>query len=152
MTRTVDVHIGAWHGKDCTCHQLEPITFRPVIVHDDCPGTTARPAPRHAEPIGRIAITWLAPQFKGMALPAWTIQLYDLDSDRPILTATGLRIVIGGDGWDSGGIYADLTLLVDDEGQPIPNDGKLAIGEDERVQTAVFRYAVCEMRTAEPKQ
>lgn len=153
MVQGHDVYVGIQHGEDCTCHKLDPICVTPVIVHDDCPGSDApQRLPKPAEVTGRIAITWPAPRFKGMALPAWKVQIHDLDTDRPILTATGMRIAIGGDGWDSGGIYADLTLLVDDDGEPSPNDGKPTIDEDtKRVRTGVFRYAVAEMRIAEAK-
>jgi hypothetical protein len=153
MVQAHDVYIGIQHGEDCTCHKLDPICVTPVIVHDDCPGSRAPQQPRKpVEVAGRIAITWPAPRFKGMALPAWEVQIHDLDTDRPILTATGMRIVIGVESWDSGGIYADLTLLIGDDGEPIPNDGKPAIDEDsERVRTAAFWYVVAEMRTAEAK-
>jgi len=153
MARTADVTIGIQHGADCTCHKLDPICVTPVIVHEDCPGSGVPQQPRKpAEVIGRIAITWPSPRHEYAPLGAWEIQIYDLDADLPILTATGMRIVISADGWDSGGIYADLTLLVGKDGEPIPNDGNAAIDEDSgRVQTGAFRYAVAQMRVAEPK-
>jgi hypothetical protein len=149
MVRARDVTIGIQHGDNCTCHKLEPVCVAPVIVHDDCPGSATQPHRKQPETVGRIAITWPAPRHEYAPLGAWEIQIHNLDADRPILTATGMRIAIGGDGWDSGGIYADLTLLVDDDGEPIPNNGKPAIDEDsKRVRTGVFRYVVGEMRTA----
>lgn len=152
MAYARDVTIGIQHGAGCTCHKLEPVCFTPVIVHDDCPGSGVPQRPRKpVELAGRIAITWPAPWSKGVALPAWQVQIWDLDADQPITTANGIRIAIGGEGWESGGIYADLTLMVGVDGEPIPNDGNAAFDEvSKRVRTGVFRYAVAEMRTAVP--
>jgi hypothetical protein len=153
MVRTVDVNIGTWHGEHCTCHPLEPVTVRPVIVNDDCPGATAQPRRKPVEIAGRIAITWPAPQHEHAPLGAWAVQLHDLDNDQPVLTATGLRIVIGGEGWHTGGIYADVTRLVGEDGKPLPNNGRPVLDESGGdAKTGVFRYAVAEMRVAEPKR
>lgn len=153
MVHEVEVNVGIQHGGDCTCKKLDPICVTPVIVGAGCPGNDgqAAPVPRAPTEIpGRIAITWPAPYAEGATLPAWRIQIHDLDTDRPILTATGLRIAIGGNGWESGGIYADLTLLVDADGQPIANDGQAGFTDDGKsVRTGMFRYAVAEMRIAE---
>lgn len=153
MVAAHDIYVGIQHGEDCTCHKLDPICVTPVIVHDDCPGSGVPQQPRKsAEAVGRIAITWPSPRHEYAPLGAWEIQIHDLDADLPILTATGLRIVISADGWGSGGIYADLALLVGEDGEPLPNDGKAAIDENSRrVRTGAFRYAVAEMRVAELK-
>lgn len=157
MSRTVDVHIDKQHGENCTCHKLEPIVFNPVIVADDCPGRLREHFHTVAETfqqpphMGRVVITW--PAVRNDALPLFSreMQIHNADTGEPILTVTGMQIVLGGEAWRGEAIHVDLTMLADADGQPIlngPGSANKAYDRDNStVRTGVFRYAVMEMRT-----
>ena len=100
------------------------------------------------ECVGRIPITWpnasnCTPLFSEL------IAIHDVDHDAPLLTVTAAQVntVVGS------AITADLTLLVDTDGNPAtahPFNG--ARDEDGNERTGVFRYLVVGMNTrdAEP--
>ena len=158
MARTVNVNIGARHGGSCTCKQLEPIVFNPVIVNDDCPGRLREHFRTVAERFqglphaGSVIITWPALRDDTLPLFSREMQIHDADTGKPLLTVTGLQIVLGGEAWRGEAIHVDLTMLADDDGQPIlggPDSVNKAYDRDSgTVRTGVFRYAVMEMRIA----
>lgn len=163
MTRTVDVHISKQHGDACTCHKLDPIVFQPVIVADSCPGRSLErlDAVRELFPpesAGRLIIEWPPPSPHGVPLYTLRMRVYDYDTGAELTAVTGLRINLGGADWNSEPITADLTMLVNADGQP------LAAGEPVQPQrnddgtpgtdvaTGVFRYEVMEMRIAKAEE
>lgn len=162
MARTVDVSIGTKHGDACTCTQLDPIVFQPVIVTDDCPGRNLQRLDAVRElfappTIGHLIIEWPAPSPHGIPLHNHGMRAYDYDTGAELVTATGIRIDLGGTNWNGEIITADLTMLANADGQP------LAAGEPVQPQrnedgtpgtdiaTGVFRYEVMEMRVADPE-
>lgn len=158
MVHTADINIGTKHGDACTCKQLDPIVIQPVIVADDCPGRlrehfhTVAEAFQQPPHMGRVTITWPAARNDALPLFSREMQIHDADTGQPILTVTGMQIVLGGEAWRGEAIHVDLTMLADAEGQPIldgPGSANKAYDRDNGViRTGVFRYAVMEMRTA----
>lgn len=102
------------------------------------------------EAAGRIIITWPSPAAAGV-LSSWPVTIHDADTGEQILTAVKIAIVMGADdGYEGALIEADLTLLVDEDGNRI--DGgtdsvNRAMGPD-GLRTGVFRFLVAEMRVA----
>jgi len=157
MARTVDVHIGTWHGEHCTCHQLEPITVRPVIVSDDCPGRNlqrldaVRELFQQPATAGRLIIEWPAPRPDGTPLYTHGMRAFDYGTGAELVCTTGIRIDLGGAQWNGEPVTADLTMLVNTDGQPL-QDGQPVhptFDNDDGVRTGVFRYEVVEMRIAQ---
>lgn len=89
--------------------------------------------------VGRLRIDWPP---ASTALTGWQVQLYDADSGEDVGHRT-LRMTIDAEAGRI--VHADLTMLVDADhaptDRPVVNDGGVA--------TAVFRWAVAEVRTAE---
>lgn len=152
MVQAVDVYIGIRHGDACTCHPLGPITVLPVVVDDACPGRDAELHPLRPPTwtTRRLIITWPPVRTPGATLGGFDIQVHDYDTGEEILTATALRVSANVDGQDMGGVIAELTMLVDELGDPIPNGAWSVLNEHGvGMRTSVFRYAVAEMRVAE---
>ena len=166
MSPAIDVEIGVQHGDGCICRPLEPIAVQPVIVDRGCRAArghrldeqTARVARQISDdlgieapadyPGGGIVIAWPKAASNGTPLVTWAVELYERETGKQILTATGMRIAIGGDSWQSEPIYADLTLLVDENGNPAEGfPANAAIDEHGEFRTRVFRCWVAEMRT-----
>lgn len=155
MAHTAEVRIDKEHGENCTCRKLDPITFQPVIVDDECPGRLREhfgTVTKLFEPVpngGRIIITWPAPK-AGVPLGSWKIRIHDYDTGEHLTNVTGMQISIGGTGWETKGVEAVLTALVDEGGRPLPHGAQPVIDEGgENLRTAAFRYGVVEMRVDE---
>jgi hypothetical protein len=117
---------------------------------------------------GRIIITWPAPS--GPCLHNWAVTLHDADTGEQIVTAFKVSIVMGADAsWDSGAIEADITALIDEDGNILGAGQPVVITDEfrehcaradrdegdehfegERYRTGVFRFGVAEMRVADP--
>lgn len=161
MSRTVDVHISKQHGDACTCHRLDPIVFQPVIVTDGCPGRNLERLDAVRElfqlpTAGRLVIEWPPPSPHGVPLYTPRMRAYDYDTGAELTSITGLRIDLGGAGWNSEPITADLTMLVNADGLPLAAGEPVQPQRNEDgtpgtdVATGVFRYEVMEMRVAGP--
>lgn len=154
MVAARDVYIGLRHGDACTCHPLTAVTMLPVIVDEACPGRDAELHPVR-EPTWmtrRLVITWPAANPQGLPLDAARIMLHDFATGEEILTATAVRVSASVDAGDVGGVVAELTMLVDEHGEPIRNGEWSVLNEHGHgMRTGLFRYAVAEMRTAEAK-
>lgn len=145
MAEALDVAIGTKHGPDCACRPLEPLalTIAPVIVNRDCPGQ--RELARDERIDGRVIITW-APG--GFIAPGFAVTVTDADTGEP-WTADVLNLQVRVD--PRGRTTATLERMVDAGGAPIGR-GKLVPTRDGKgYRTALFRYAVAEMRIAEAK-
>lgn len=152
MVQAHDLYIGLRHGDACTCHPLEPVTILPVVVDDACPSLDAELHPLRwpTWTTHRLAITWPPASPHGSPLGAEDVHLHDYDTGEEILTATAVRVGASVDAGDIGGVVAELTMLVDELGGPIPNGEKSVLNEHGRgMRTGVFRYSVVEMRIAE---
>jgi hypothetical protein len=150
MAASVELVVGIEHGEGCTCQRLAPFeyTITPVVVDRACPGLK-RPTPRdHVD--GRLIITWPAASFG--VVNGWGVTLHDADTGEQIVTVTRLAIVLGDDeGFGGGPVEAVLTALTDANGKLLPAGAPVVPDETgEGFRTAVFRYAVSEMRVAEP--
>lgn len=141
MTRAVEATIGVKHGETCTCTPLDPISVsvEPVLVNRDCPGQ--RETPRDEKIDGRIIITW--PRSDGPAIPGWAITVADADTGEQWANVLNLRITSD----PSEITTAVVERLVDATGAATNTPVRDESGD--RIRTAVFRYAVAEMRVAE---
>lgn len=141
MARAVEAVVGIKHGKHCTCTALDPIELKvePVLVSRDCPGQRA--TTRDDTLDGRVIITW--PHPKGLTLDGWSLTVTDADTGEPWPNVLSARVTAE----PRGIVTAVLERLVDETGAPTNTP---VPGEDgERFRTALFRYAVAEMRVAE---
>jgi hypothetical protein len=148
MAAPVQMVVGTEHGRDCTCTRLDAVEFSltPVVVDPRCPGLYQTEKPK--ELAGRVAITWPAAQ--GPAISARGVTLTDADTGKPIVSATKLALILGTETGFDGIVEAEITALVDEDGN-ITNDANRAYDRQaDRLRTCVFRYAVAEMRVAEP--
>lgn len=93
-----------------------------------------------AEFAGVVDIQWPAPSSPNAVLPGWGITISDLDG--PILTVTGLDVHASA----TGEIWAELTMHVDADGQPL-----LRLSEAAGDATATFPFLVSSMRVGESR-
>lgn len=92
---------------------------------------------------GRVIITWPQPQ-AGLIHGA-TVKLTDADSGEGIVSALDLTVSVALDA----AIVAEMTMLTDAGGQPLPAGVSPVRDEDgETLRTSRFRWLVAEMRTA----
>lgn len=145
MVAHLDLVIGMRHGEACTCAPLDPVTVtaHPVVVSRDCRGQ--HEVPRSEVLAGSVVITW--PRPVAGVLSAWAVTIADVDTATPWFDVINMRIN-GAPGRDI--LTADLERLVDENGTPDSTGrGKSVPTEDGTgYRTAVFRYAVAEMRVA----
>lgn len=145
MAQPFDLVIGIKHGDTCTCKPLDQVTAtaQPVIVNRDCPGQHERP--RHDTLYGRITITW--PQPTGLATPGFRVSIADADTGEEwTADVLNLRVTV-----DPRGITtATLERLVDADGKPIGHGKAVPTEDGDSYRSALFRYAVAEMRIADP--
>jgi hypothetical protein len=152
MVQAHGLYLGLRHGNACTCHPLEPVTILPVVVDDACPSLDAELHPLRwpTWTTHRLAITWPSPSPQGAPLAASEVQVHDYDTGEEILTATAVRVGASINAGDMGGVFAELTMLVDERGAPIRNGEWSVLHEHGHgARTGVFRYFVAEMRIAE---
>jgi len=144
MAREVQAVVGTQHGPDCVCRPLDPISVSvtPVIVDRDCPGQ--REVPRADELAGRVVITW--PRPAGLAVPGFGVVVADADTGEQ-WTADVLNLRVNVD--PRGVTTATLERLVDADGKPIGRGKAVPTQDGQSFRTALFRYAVAEMRIAE---
>lgn len=149
MAGALAVTVGTRHGEHCTCKHLGEITAtaETVIVNRDCPAQGE--LPRDEEPIGRVTLTWPA-RTNNAPLAVWGVRIDDADSGAMLTNVIGLRMMLGtGRGWD-GAITVDLEQFTDTGGKPLPAGERPVPDEDGKsVRSAVFRYAVAEMKITE---
>jgi hypothetical protein len=149
MAGVLNVAVGVHHGDGCTCKPLDEITrtvtVQPVIVNRECPGQ--REIPRTDEITGRVIITWPAPA--GPVLPAMGVAFHDADTGELVTTVVGMRLLVTARAGSGEVVEAHLEQLADDDDRPLPNGAKPVPNDGgDGVRTAVFRYAVAEMRIA----
>jgi hypothetical protein len=175
VAKAIQPRVALQHGDRCTCMPLDQIEYTaiPVLVDDDCPSLGEKPRP--VLDAGRVIITWPAATTAGV-LPLWGVRLEDADSGEPLIS--GFKLVLGTDtGYEGNIIEAEVTALVDEDGQilagsgiqPVPteeyvrhHDAAIGLTGDARLldehnasfqgskfRTGVFRYAVAEMRIAD---
>jgi hypothetical protein len=143
-----------YHGDGCTCTRLEPITFEPVVVSDDCPRRddpassgvvltkTATPVAIPKQLEGRVIITWPG-RWPGI-VPVAAVTIEDADTGEFIVAVTDLRIHIGYNSAECA--VAELFAIVDDEGKILGPGKQPAVAEDGAVRTATFWRHIAEMR------
>jgi len=76
--------------------------------------------------------------------------VHDHVTSEPLLAITGLRIVLGGDQWDTEIIQVDIKTFVDADGQPLIGAPAIPVpdpDDPEQFYSKVFRCYVIEMRT-----
>jgi len=148
------------HGDDCTCRFAARIEIDLVAASRACPGDrnphrggtiAAQLEPLEPTPYPGIGIdiTWPAPTSNGAPLTPWKMLVHDHAAGEPLLAITGLRIVLGGDQWDTTVIQADIKTFVDADGQPLMGPGAPVVRDPEdpeRFYSKVFRCYVIEMR------
>lgn len=100
--------------------------------------------------VGRIVITWPAAT-GGRPLFSLNMSVHDYDTGEQINTVTGLRINLGGTNWNSEPITADLTMLINGNGNPLGSGEQVTFDDNKKVRTGAFRYEVVEMRVQAPK-
>lgn len=146
MGRSVEVAIGLQHGETCTCKRLDPITVtaQPVIVNRDCPGQ--HETPHRTRIAGNVTITWPRPSAGAIAAVGSVVA--DADTGTVWSDVIDVRVDAG----PKGIVTADIERLVDENGAPDPAGRGRAVPTEDgtRWRTAVFRYAVAEMRIADP--
>jgi len=141
MARQPQAVVDLEHGEQCTCTMLDPIelTAQPVLVNRDCPGQ--RDVPRKQKIDGRVIITW--PSANGPAIHGWGVAVADADTGESWANVLNLRIIAE----PREIATAIVERMVDQAGAPtntpVPGEG------GDRFRTALFRYAVAEMRVAE---
>lgn len=95
---------------------------------------------------GRLIITW--PKTAAHPVVSHGVVLHDADSGEWITAATDADIVIHAEPQHL--VTATMTMLVGEDGKPLPTKAKPVLDEDrENVRTAVFVWLVAEMRVAE---
>lgn len=150
------------HGDGCTCRPVGQIHLDLVAASRACPGdrnphragSLAQQLDNFEPPHypGSIAITWPAPTGNSTLLPTWPMQIHDHDTGKPLLAVTGLRMVLGGDQWDTETIAVDLKMFVDAEGLPLIGAPAIPVrdpNKPEQFYSRVFRCHVAEMRIRE---
>lgn len=105
-----------------------------------------------------IVITWPAASAKNPPFPpplvSWLMLIHDHKTGEPLLGITGLRIALGGEQWNGEVIQADITTLVDVDGQPLLGKNTKPVrdpDDPERPYSRVFRCYVTEMRIRDDK-
>lgn len=148
------------HGDSCTCASAGRIELNLVAASRACPGdrNPARAGSIAAQldnfeppyyPGHGIVITWPAPTGTGTPLMTQLMQVHDTETGEPLLAVTGLRMALGGDGWDGGPLTVDLKMFVDADGQPLIGSPANVVpdpNDPERMYSRVFRCYVTEMR------
>jgi hypothetical protein len=147
------------HGDDCTCRFAARIELDLVMASRACPGDrnphrggTIAAQLEPLEPLeptpypGFIAITWPAPTSNGTPLPTWPMQVHDLGTGEQLVCVSGLRMVLGGDNWDTETVFVDLRMLIDENGKPLAMGMPVARDESGAVRRATFRCYIAEMR------
>jgi len=149
------------HGEGCTCRFAARIEIDLVAASRACPGDrnphrggtiAAQLEPLEPTPYPGIGIdiTWPAPAGNGTPLRPWKMLVHDHVTSEPLLAITGLRIVLGGDQWDTEIIQVDIKTFVDADGQPLIGAPAIPVpdpDDPEQFYSKVFRCYVIEMRT-----
>lgn len=154
------VSIEEKHGEDCTCRPAGRIELGLVMASRACTGdrnphrvgslaAQLEPFEPESYPGLGIDITWPAPVGNGGALTTLRMLAHDHATGEPLLAITGLRIVLGGDQWDTEVIQADIKTFVDADGKPLIGSGRPVVqdpDDPEQIYSKTFRCYVIEMR------
>jgi len=89
---------------------------------------------------GAITISWPAPDAAYGVLEGWRVQIRGEDGE-PIIAAASVTLHAD----PERNVWAELEMLMADDGEPIRNGSKLARGDDGEPATRTFRYYVTGM-------